>query len=120
MWNMSKRGFEGLPGPRSDFEEVWRLTGGNPEMLARLYEAEWDVGAVVEGLVKAKKLKDLARGWSRELREVVEDPDSLSREDFPEEQGGVNSQQPHSLRHVPKRGQVLDRRTAARETWSSG
>jgi hypothetical protein len=54
-------------------------------MLARLYEAEWDVGAVVEGLVKAKRLKDLARRWSRELREVVEGPDSLSREDFPEE-----------------------------------
>jgi len=89
MWNMSRRGFEELyeelPSPKPDFEEVWRLTGGNPEMLARLYEAEWDVSAVVEDLVKAKKLKDLAKKWSQELREVVEDPDSLSREDFPEE-----------------------------------
>ena len=89
MWNMSKRGFEELyeelPGPRPDFEEIWRLTGGNPEMLARLYEAGWDVSAVVEDLVRAKRLKDLARRWSRELREVVEDPDSLSREGFPEE-----------------------------------
>jgi hypothetical protein len=44
MWNMSRKGFEELyekvPGPKPDFEEVWRLTGGNPEMLAKLYQAK--------------------------------------------------------------------------------
>jgi len=37
MWNMPKEGFrqlyEKLPGHKPPFEEVWRLTGGNPRML---------------------------------------------------------------------------------------
>jgi len=89
MWNMSKRGFEELyeelPSPKPPVEEVWRLSGGNPEILARLYEAEWDASIVVKDLVKAKRLKDLAKKWRECLREIVEDPDSLFRKDFPEE-----------------------------------
>jgi len=89
MWNMSRKGFEELyeklPGPKPPVEEAWRLTGGNPEVLARLYEVKWDVSAVVEDLVKAKKLRDLAKKWGERLREVVEDPDSLLKRDFPEE-----------------------------------
>jgi len=89
MWNMSRKGFEELyeklPGPKPPVEEAWRLTGGNPEMLAKLYEVKWNVSAVVEDLVKAKKLRDLAKKWGERLREVVEDPDSLFKRDFPEE-----------------------------------
>jgi energy-coupling factor transporter ATP-binding protein EcfA2 len=37
MWNMSMEGFrqlyERIPGPKPPFEEVWRWTGGNPDML---------------------------------------------------------------------------------------
>ena len=40
MWNMTEDGFkqlyEQLPGSKPEFEEVWRLTGGNPAMLERL------------------------------------------------------------------------------------
>jgi len=89
MWNMSKMGFEELyekvPGPKPDFEEAWRLTGGNPQMLAKLYELEWNVSAVTRDLVKAKRLKDLAKRWGRYLKEVVEDPDASFEKDFPEE-----------------------------------
>jgi hypothetical protein len=50
MWNMGREGFEQLyeqiPGPKPDVEEAWRLTGGNPEMLANLHRAKWDVEAV--------------------------------------------------------------------------
>jgi len=42
MWNMPREGFqrlyEKLPGPKPPFEEVWRWTGGNPSVLAALYE----------------------------------------------------------------------------------
>jgi len=41
MWNMPREGFrqlyEKLPGPKPPFEEAWRLAGGNPGMLSRLY-----------------------------------------------------------------------------------
>jgi len=47
MWNMPKEGFEELynllPDPKPPFEEVWRITGGNPRMLEKLYRAGWDV-----------------------------------------------------------------------------
>jgi hypothetical protein len=89
MWNMSKKGFEELyeklPGPKPDFEEAWRLTGGNPEMLAKLYEAKWKADAVVAELVRAKELtKDFIKKWSSYLKRVVEDPQSLWEEDFPD------------------------------------
>jgi hypothetical protein len=89
MWNMPRGGFEELyeklPSPKPGFEEAWRLTGGNPEMLARLYEANWDVDAIVAKLIKVKELtKDLVRKWEPHLKRVVEDPQSLREEDFPD------------------------------------
>ena len=60
MWNMSEKGFkelyEKLPGQKPEFKEVWGLTGGNPEMLARLYQASWNVDFVVAELIRAKEL----------------------------------------------------------------
>ena len=89
MWNMSKRGFEELyekiPRPKPRFEDAWRLTGGNPEMLARLYGAKWDVNAVVAKLMMMKGLRDLVKKWRYYLREVMEDPDALFDKEFPEE-----------------------------------
>jgi hypothetical protein len=85
MWNMSRRGFEELYkkllGPKPDFEEVWRLTGGNPEMLAKLYQAKWDIDAVVRALVASKKLDAFVLSLSADERErlleAVKDPDAL-------------------------------------------
>jgi len=60
MWNMAREGFkqlyEQLPGEKPSFEEVWRVTGGNPRLLGILYEAGWDVDVVVERLVEEKEL----------------------------------------------------------------
>ncbi|NHW44257.1 MAG: hypothetical protein HA491_00720, partial [Candidatus Verstraetearchaeota archaeon] len=85
----SRKGFEELyekiPAPKPDFEEAWRLTGGNPRMLSQLYEAEWDVERVVTWLIRAKELtKDFVKRWRPHLERVVEDPQSLWEEDFPE------------------------------------
>jgi len=45
MWNMARDGFmqlyEKIPGPKPPFEEAWRWTGGNPNMLVELYKAGW-------------------------------------------------------------------------------
>jgi len=92
MWNMSERGleelYEKLPSPKPDFEEVWRLTGGNPGMLAKLYQAEWDLNVVVRDLVDSKKLDVFASSLTSNERdyllEAIEDPDTLlARERIP-------------------------------------
>ena len=85
MWNMSRRGleelYEKLPSPKLGFDDVWRLTGGNPDMLAKLYQAKWDSDVVVRDIVNFKKLdvfvSSLTSDERRYLFEAVEDPDTL-------------------------------------------
>lgn len=82
MWNMSMEGFrqlyERIPGPKPPFEEVWRWTGGNPDMLRRLYEASWNVDKVVTAVAREKVLSSpfVAR-WRGWLEQAVENPDTL-------------------------------------------
>jgi len=92
MWNMSREGFEQLyrqvPGPKPSFEEAWRITGGNPGVLAQLRMAGWRPEKVVEALAERKKLAALLLSLSSEerewLRQAVEDPDTLfARERLP-------------------------------------
>ena len=90
MWNMPREGlqqlYERIPGPKPPLEDVWKWTGGNPEMLARLYKAGWDVEEVVLHLMQNKKLSaEFARRWRRWLELAVEDPDALWAGDVPEE-----------------------------------
>jgi GTPase SAR1 family protein len=85
MWNMSKEGFEQLyrqiSEPKPSFEEVWRLAGGNPGMLAKLYQMEWSVDEVIKNIITSKKLDTFTLTLSTEekrwLLEAVEDPDTL-------------------------------------------
>jgi len=82
---MSREGFrelyELLPEPKPPFEEAWRITGGNPEMLERLYEYGWSVEDVVDWLVRSKNLESfalsLSRGEAEILLQAVEDPDIM-------------------------------------------
>ena len=92
MWNMSREGFEELyrqiPEPKPDIEEAWKVTGGNPGMLAQLRMAGWRPEKVVEALAERKKLAALLLSLSSEerewLRQAVEDPDTLfARERLP-------------------------------------
>ncbi len=90
MWNMSREGFQQLydkiPSPKPPFDEAWRLTGGNPRMLARLYEARWNVEGVVSRLVDEKRFSaGFVARWRRWLEAAVEDPDALWSPDAPEE-----------------------------------
>lgn len=92
MWNMSRKGFEELynriPGTKPSFDDVWRLTGGNPDMLRRLYLSEWSTNALIKSLIKLKKLDVFVLSLSSDERswlcEAVGDPDALySRERIP-------------------------------------
>ena len=89
MWNMPKKGFEELcekvPGEKPALDQLWKLTGGNPRLLAQLYEAKWDVEAVVRGLAEARKLDTFVHALSSEEKELllkaIEDPDALATRD---------------------------------------
>ncbi|AET33442.1 ATP-binding protein [Pyrobaculum ferrireducens] len=82
MWNMPRDGFEELysrlPGEKPSPEEAWRLTGGNPRALAKLYEARWDHSRVINSIIREKGLTHhFLKRWENHLREAVEDPDHL-------------------------------------------
>uniref|UniRef100_A0A7C5UU87 AAA family ATPase n=1 Tax=Ignisphaera aggregans TaxID=334771 RepID=A0A7C5UU87_9CREN len=92
MWNMSREGFEELykklPDPKPQFEEVWRLAGGNPYILEQLYQAKWSTDKVIKWIVRSKKLEAFIASLSSTekvwLLEAIEDPDTLfTRERIP-------------------------------------
>ena len=85
MWNMPREGFrqlyEKLPGPKPLFEEVWMWTGGNPSVLAVLYENRWRWDDAVRAFIEQRgvayiirSLTPAERAW---LEEAVGDPDTL-------------------------------------------
>ncbi len=85
IWNMSREGFrelyEKLPGEKPDFESIWKLTGGNPRYLERLYRAKWDVNKVIDYIVRSRGLYRFVAGLDEHeisiLRESLENPDVL-------------------------------------------
>ena len=92
MWNMPREGFRQLydqiPGEKPLFDEMWRITGGNPRLLQELYETGWRVEAVVERLARQKKLREFVQSLSEAerglLRRALDDPDVLfTREGIP-------------------------------------
>jgi len=90
MWNMPREGihqlYEKLPGAKPPFEDVWRWTGGNPEMLVRLYSSGWAVERVVGDVLREKGLTaGFVARWRRWLEAAVEDPEALWSPDTPEE-----------------------------------
>jgi len=90
MWNMPREGFqelyERLPGRKPSFDDVWRLTGGNPRVLAELYGSGWRTEDVVKRLIDSKYLAtDTIRKWRNWLTEAIEDPDRLWGRDAPED-----------------------------------
>jgi hypothetical protein len=89
MWNMSKSSFEELyekiPGQKPSFEKIWKITGGNPRMLAQLYEFKWDIELVIRNLIESKKLNTFISSLSDDEKkwfsEAIIDPDSLLTRD---------------------------------------
>jgi len=94
MWNMCKRGFEELYeliqkrvlGNTPNFDDVWRLTGGNPDIFLRLYQARWNVDEVIDDVIKSKKLTpSFIANWRNWLEKAIGDPDTLWSAEVPEE-----------------------------------
>jgi hypothetical protein len=90
MWNMSRKGFEELyekiPSPKPEFEDIWKLTGGNPDALSKLYQAEWNVNRVITELINSKEFtSSFIEKWKDWLDEAVKDPDMLWRANVPDE-----------------------------------
>jgi len=90
MWNMSRSGFEELyeriPGEKPPFEDVWRLAGGNPDALRRLYQAKWDAEVVIDRLLREREITpSFINAWRSWLEKAVEDPDALWNPGAPRE-----------------------------------
>ncbi len=93
MWNMSREGFEELYevlkralSNMPDFNDVWLLTGGNPALLSRLCQANWNVNAVIYALIEDKGITpSFTSKWRSWLERAVEDPDTLWAPDTPRE-----------------------------------
>ncbi len=90
MWNMPREGlqqlYDRIPGAKPSFEDVWRWTGGNPEMLVKLYSSGWAVERVVGDVLRGKRLTaEFVRRWGRWLELAVEDPETLWTGGAPEE-----------------------------------
>ncbi len=85
MWNMDKNGLSKLyaqiPGSKPPLEQIWVLTGGNPWMLSKLYEVDWNPSTVIKQLVRERNLaglvKTITQAEKNLLYEAVEDPDTL-------------------------------------------
>jgi len=101
MWNMGREGFHELysqiPGEKPHFEEIWRLTGGNPKALTEIYRAGWDIEIAIERIISRKGLRGFIRALGenerRWLGEAVESPDTLftrERISFMEELARLN------------------------------
>jgi energy-coupling factor transporter ATP-binding protein EcfA2 len=90
MWNMSRKGFaelyEKIPGLKPEFEDIWKLSGGNPVALSKLYQAEWNVNRVITELINSKEItSSFIEKWKYWLDEAVKDPDILWRANVPDE-----------------------------------
>jgi len=86
----SLRGFrelyEKIPNPKPEFEDIWRMAGGNPDMLSKLYQANWSVEDVVSKLIEDKEIiPSFIEMWRKHLETAVEDPDTLWSTDTSEE-----------------------------------
>jgi len=84
MWNMSREGFRELydllPEPKPQFEEVWRLTGGNPKALEELYRENWSANQIANKIILGRGITySFVSKWSRHLEEAIENPDYLWR-----------------------------------------
>jgi len=85
MWNMSREGFEELvekiPGTKPSTDDLWMITGGNPDALRRLYQANWEINSVVKDVITSRKLEALVSSLNDEekkwLIEAIKDPDTL-------------------------------------------
>ena len=89
MWNMPENGFRDLysrvPGDKPAFDEIWRVTGGNPRLLSRLYREKWSAENVLRDMINEKRIEFFIASLGFEERELlaraVDDPDTLmSRE----------------------------------------
>ncbi|RLE57285.1 MAG: hypothetical protein DRJ40_02940 [Thermoprotei archaeon] len=78
MWNLPKKGLEELAKQLEapiDIEALWKLTGGNPRAVIDLAIHNWDVDNWTK-YIERKVTSTIRDIDPRELKTLVEDPDS--------------------------------------------
>lgn len=62
------------------------MSGGNPDVLSKLYQASWNVNRVITELIRSKEItSSFIEKWRCWLEEAVKDPDMLWSADVPDE-----------------------------------
>ncbi len=88
IWNLDRKAFKELfqelhPPNNIEFEDIWRLFGGNPRKLIELAKQfKWNIREMLNLYEKKiKKLTDriIKEGLVNELRLVIEDIDNLDK-----------------------------------------
>jgi uridine kinase len=52
------------PEPKPSFEEIWRLTGGNPYTFSQLYAISWRIDKTIDTLIDEKSISpSLINKW---------------------------------------------------------
>ncbi len=118
MWNMDKNGFKELytqiPGDKPPLNHLWQLTGGNPWILARLYEVDWNYNMVISQLARERGIRQLVKTITLEQKSVlsktIEDPDTLW-----ENLGDLRVQE--LLRKLVELNMVMELWDRSREAW---
>ncbi|ADM27608.1 ATPase [Ignisphaera aggregans DSM 17230] len=85
MWNMSREGFkqlyEQIPGEKPQFEEIWRITGGNPAALEQLYRYSWRFDRTIDDIAMRKNLRIFISSLSSTeleiLKDILREPDVI-------------------------------------------
>jgi len=85
IWNMSREGFKQLydqiPGEKPQFEEIWRLTGGNPAALEQLYRYNWRFDRTIDDIAMRKNLRIFISSLSSTeleiLKDILREPDVI-------------------------------------------
>ncbi len=85
LWNMNIDGFRELynqiPGEKPSFEDIWRLTGGNPRLLLQLYESKWNASTIIQGIISVRGLRSFIKSLDKTQKDVLVeslgDPDAL-------------------------------------------
>lgn len=85
MWNMGREDFRELydqiPGGKPLFDDTWRVTGGNPDVLRRLYVNKWNLSVVLMDVIERRGLREfiatLDNMEKRGLLGALDNPDLL-------------------------------------------
>ena len=86
IWNLPREAsielLKQLKAPREKYDEIYRVTGGNPRAIIELYYMNWSIRRWIESAIMRRVknfLKTLSREEIEQLKDTLDDPDRFQR-----------------------------------------